>query len=64
MNYSTPPPAGSAPTRTVEEWAALKQTDPVTFRAVQVGQRWPQGAELAESEYDNAISGFSQIVLR
>lgn len=41
---------------TVENWALVKKTAAWQFKAAKAGKQWPEGKELTEKDYDEAIA--------
>lgn len=41
--------------KTIEAWAAEKRVEPVWFRAAFVREKWCEGLELSEANFDAAI---------
>lgn len=49
------PPAVTPPTRTVEDWQAIKRSPAWAHRAAFVAFHWCHGLHLTESDYDAAL---------
>lgn len=41
--------------KTVEQWAEEKEIEPWLFAAAKAGHRWPEGRELTEEQFDEAV---------
>jgi hypothetical protein len=57
-------PAEAAPLRAVEDWAALKGTPSIWFRAACAGRRWTPGRVVDEATYDAAIHAAKTVECR
>jgi hypothetical protein len=58
------PPAANLARLPVAEWADRKQTPLHLFAGACAGERWPEGRELTEAEFDAAIARAAGAVLR
>lgn len=47
--------------KTVEDWARDKGTADWQVAAARASNRWPQGHELSEADYDAAVTGMAEI---
>lgn len=58
---STPAQAGAQP---VERWAEQKKLPAWKFAAAKAHEAWPQGYEVTEEEFDQAVKAACGIALR
>lgn len=44
--------------KAVEEWAKIKNTDPVIYAGILLYAGWRKGKYITEEQYDNAVTSF------